>query len=108
MQVSKEAIKGIVDFSVGKKKPDGMRKSEILGEIEHGCDLVYGVFSYQIRAVSLPGQPRVLGWTRQRVLALVTKEHVTPLAYEADVLEIREDLVIKIVNRLKVIQARYI
>lgn len=101
MSISKEIITEILEFGLGKKKPEEIRRSEDFGEVEPGQRLVYGVFPYQKRAVALEGQPLVLSWTRQPVLALVNGHRATTLAYIADVNALGEDLITRIVDRLQ-------
>lgn len=105
MSISKET-KEILGFYLGKKKPEEIRRSEDFGEVEPGQRLVYGVFSYQERAVALEGQPLVLSWTRQPTLALVDENNrATPLPYAADIDALEMGLVAKIAGRLQSVKA---
>lgn len=104
MSVTKEITTEILGFYLGKKKSGEIRRSEDFGEVEQGKRLVYRIFPYQERAVALEGQPLVLSWTRQPVLALVNGNRATTLAYAADVNALGEGLAARIADRLQVIK----
>ncbi len=100
MSISKEITTEILGFYLGKKESGVVRRSEDFGEIEPGQRLVYGIFPYQERAVALEGQPLVLSWTRQPVLALVNGHRASTLAYAADTDVLGEGLAARILDRL--------
>ncbi|MBI2018258.1 hypothetical protein HYS96_00990 [Candidatus Daviesbacteria bacterium] len=106
MPISKEVIARIIDFHPGEAAKGG--RAIDLGEIEEGIKVVYDLFPYQRRAVALQGEPLVLAWTRQPVVALITRAGITPLPYAADVRAIGEELAVKVVDRLDAVRARQI
>ena len=84
MGISKEAIDTILNCSFGEEEARPFRE---LGQIGDGVKSYYGEAEYPIRAVCLPGQPRILGATRQPTLVLEGKGVIKPLPYEADIKE---------------------
>lgn len=84
------------------------RKTEpVLGRVDLGTvqtdqgeelKVVFGSFPYQKRAIDIPGQPFTDRTTTQPVVALILREGVRPLAYDADLDTLPGSLVEKIAS----------
>ncbi len=90
MAVAPEVIKQIINFNPGNRAGIGQRVD--LGEINGSIRVTHGPAVYQQRAECLPGQPLVLRWEEQPVLALQIGEEFKLLAYDEDVKSLGEGL----------------
>lgn len=81
-----------------------------LGRIKGtSIEVVYGIFPYQQRVTSLPGEPFITAWTRQPVLALTEtvqqgEKFITyrrTLAYVSDVKSLPEGIAEKLGSHLE-------
>lgn len=92
MALPKEAIEKITTFYRGKNEQQITSRGDVIGQVE-GRQLVYDTFRYQLRAEHIKETPLVCKLTVQPVLALVSEQRVTTLAYAADVGRLEESTV---------------
>lgn len=109
MSLQKEAVEQAINYYPDNQS--GLIRVD-LGQVDGDRRLVHGIFAYPQRVVSLPGQPYTGETTRQPVWALVAERNgeksgaVTPLAYTADVLGLREDIAVVVLDRINVLRER--
>lgn len=108
MEVLTKIAKELINYyPINEKAKIG--KNEIdLGEVD-GFRIIHEMFSFQRRAVHLPGEPKIPECTRQPILALAREEEgdkkkreiVHILAYSSDVAVLGEVLAQRILDHLK-------
>lgn len=100
MAISKETITEITNFGLnGASEIASKKVYKDLGEVD-GRKLVYGICRYRQRVISLTGQPFLLSYTEQPVVAVVRESGLVPLVYDADVTALGEDLAVKVAKHL--------
>ncbi len=107
--MAQEAIeKTILTFS--PQKGVSCYEKRDLGRVEGTpFEVVYGVFPYQRRVITLPDEPLIPVWTRQPVIALVERgqreervvEEYRTLAYASDIRLLPEGVAEKLAAHLE-------
>lgn len=96
--MAQEAIERTI-LSFHPEEGASCHEEQKLGRVEGTVfEAVYGIFPYQMRVTTLPGEPLISAWTRQPVLALIGRregangvlEKYRTLAYPSDIRSLPE------------------